>query len=66
MRDQAQVDKAAFDCLLMIKKQLRVLTTTSTKVSEATATKLPKLELPTFHGDILRWKNFWEQFCFGA
>ena len=26
-------------------------------------TKLPKLELPTFHGDLLRWKSFWKQFC---
>ena len=34
----------------------------STKPSEPTATKLPKLELPTFHGDIFSWKNFWEQF----
>ena len=63
MQNQARVDKAAFDCQLRIKKHLRALTTTPTKASEATATKLPKLELPTFHGDILQWKNFWEQFC---
>ena len=46
----------------MIKKRLCALTTTPTKASEATAAKLPKLELPTFHGDILQGKNFWEQF----
>ena len=40
-----------------------MLDTTLTKQSEATATKLPKLELPTFHGNLLCWKNFWEQFC---
>ena len=57
------MDKAAFDCLLKIKKRLRTLATTSTKASEPTATKLPKLELPTFHGDMLYWKTFWEQFC---
>ena len=54
MRNQARVDKTAFDCQLRIKKRLRALTTTPTKASEATATKLPKLELPTFHGDILQ------------
>ena len=63
MQNQAQLDKAAFDCQLRIKKRLRALTITPTKASETTATKLPKLELPTFHGDILQWKNFWEQFC---
>lgn len=25
--------------------------------------KLPKLEVPTFDRDILRWKSFWDQFC---
>ena len=63
MQDHSRVEKLAFDCLLQIKKRLRTVATPSTKVNEATATKLPKLELPTFHGDILRWKNFWEQFC---
>ena len=53
MQNQAQLDKAAFDCQLRIKKRLRALTITPTKASETTATKLPKLELPTFHGDIL-------------
>ena len=63
MQEQARTEKAAFDCILRIKKRLRVLNATTTKLSESPATKLPKLELPTFHGDILRWKNFWEQFC---
>lgn len=60
MQNQAQVDKAAFDCQLRIKKCLRALITTPTKASETTTTKLPKLEVPTFHSDILQWKNFWE------
>ena len=25
--------------------------------------KLPKLDVPTFDGDILHWRTFWEQFC---
>ena len=63
MQDQTQADKLAFDCLVLIKKRLRSNTASKTTSSEAIATKLPKLELPTFHGDILWWKNFWEQFC---
>ena len=53
MQDHSRVEKLAFDCLLKIKKRLRTVATPSTKVNEATATKLPKLELPTFHGDII-------------
>ena len=25
--------------------------------------RLPKLDVPTFDGDILNWSTFWEQFC---
>ena len=25
--------------------------------------KLPKLDVPTFDGNILNWKSFWKQFC---
>ena len=59
MQSQARVDKAAFDCQLKIRKCLRTLTatpakSTEPKASKTIATKLPKLELPTFHCDILR------------
>ena len=63
MQDHAWAEKVVFDHLLKIKKCHRALAATSTKANEASTTKLPKLELPTFHGDILQWKNFWEQFC---
>ncbi len=63
MQDQTQLDKAVFDCLLNVKKRLRSNVATPRAVSDTTATKLPKLELPTFNGNILLWKNFWEQFC---
>ena len=62
MQDQARLEKVVFDHLLKIKKRLRTLADTSSKATEASATKLPKLEL-LFHGDILLWKIFWEQFC---
>lgn len=35
-------------------------TTTPTDISRV---KLPKLDIPTFNGDLLNWKQFWEQFC---
>ena len=31
-------------------------------VSAAVEAKLPKLELPTFSGDVTEWTSFWEQF----
>ena len=63
IQDHTRVEKLAFDRLLSIKKRIRTIITSMPRATETTATKLPKLELPTFHGDILKWKNFWEQFC---
>lgn len=61
MQAKAQVDKLVFECLLTIKKRLRSSTVTHVATSsEISASKLPKLEVPAFHGDILQWKNFWE------
>lgn len=31
-------------------------------VRDSVAIKLPKLEVPTFSGDLLHWKQFWDQF----
>ena len=31
-------------------------------VSAAVEAKLPKLELPTFSGDVAEWTSFWDQF----
>ena len=50
MQDQTQADKLPSDCLLLIKKRLCSNTTMSKTTSSAT--KLPKLELLTFYGDI--------------
>ena len=63
MNAQAEVDKLAFECLLAIKKRLRSsVVGRPAASSETSATKLPKLEVPVFHGDILQWKSYWEQF----
>ena len=31
--------------------------------SDEKGVKLPKLDVPTFDGNILNWRSFWEQFC---
>lgn len=38
-------------------------TDTITSVADGKGVKLPKLDVPTFDGDILHWKQFREQFC---
>ena len=36
-------------------------TSVETRVSE-TVVRLPKIEVPTFNGNVLEWNLFWEQF----
>ena len=65
MQAKAQVDKLVFECLLTIKKCLCSSTVTHVATSsETSATKLPKLEVPAFHGDILNGKTFGNNFVF--
>ena len=56
------VEKSLFDCSLEIKKLLRAHAPTSSSSSDPNGVKLPKLDVPTFDGNILNWKTFWEQF----
>jgi hypothetical protein len=58
MKAHSRLEKVAFDYCLKIKKHLRSTDTTIEAACTTSATKLPKLEPPTFHGDILRWKSF--------
>ena len=54
-----------FDCSLKT-KELLLGTSTSSLSSDSLnnkGIKLPKLDVPTFDGNILNWKCFWEQFC---
>lgn len=56
MRDLTKTVRTVFTCIIAIKKRLRSIN--AAMLSESSVTKLPKLGLPTFHGDILQWKNF--------
>ena len=46
-------------------KSLTVLppTSTCTPSSTDTGVKLPKLDVPTFVGNLIHWKQFWDQFA---
>ena len=61
---QDAVERDIFQCSLAIKKCLHSTAVIKPSATpEATGAKLPKLEVPTYNGDILCWKGFWEQFC---
>ena len=63
----SKLDRLHFDCSLKAKK-IRSSIAPSTpgpakSAMEGKGVKLPKLDVPTFDGDILNWNQFWEQFC---
>ena len=61
----ADLEKLHFDCSHLIKKLLSSHashTTKATATSSDKTSKLPKLDVPTFDGDVLHWQPFWEQF----
>ena len=54
----ATVEKEMFVCSLKIKKPKLGLP----DAPDSKGVKLPKLEVPTFDGNILLWTSFWDQF----
>ena len=61
------LDKDMFDMSLIIKRHLyspvAVPDMPHLIRTEPKGVRLPKLEVPVFDGEILRWQTFWEQFC---
>jgi hypothetical protein len=55
-----RLEKLNFACSHKVRKLLG--STTSAPVADGKGVRLPKLEVPTFNGDVLHWKHFWEQF----
>ena len=58
-----------FDMSIKIKKLLflnptssETVVTSPTATLESRAVKLPKIDVPTFDGELLHWQTFWEQF----
>ena len=64
-RSHSDLEELFFKCSLKI-KQLHNLYLPAvhppSHVSSPSTVRLPKLEVPTFDGNILLWKKFWEQF----
>ena len=63
---QAGLEGEIFDSSLQIKKLLLGSSTKAdspTSSSSGKGVRLPKLDVPTFNGNILHWRSFWEQFC---
>ena len=63
----SRLDKEIFDISIRIKKFLYPhkppLAPTEATPTTSHGVRLPKLDVPTFDGDILNWSTFWEQFC---
>ena len=65
MTQHMRLGKALFDYSVRLKKLFEMYTPESAATStdgDAGGVKLPKLEVPTFNGNILHWRSFWEQF----
>lgn len=60
-------DKEIFEMSIDIKKLLHNPEVPEPIAPAPTAgprgVRLPKIDVPTFDGDLLNWKTFWEQFC---
>ena len=62
---QVSLEKEIFECSLKIKKLLYESSHPPDSLgtsSDGKGVKLPKLDVPTFDGNILNWRSFWEQF----
>ena len=63
----ASLEKDVFDSSVEIKRNLSPFTPPPIGSlpfsSDSTRVKLPKLDVPTFDGNILNWRSLWEQFC---
>ena len=57
----AKLEKMIFNCSLNLKKLLKNRVV-EPPAPETKGVRLPKLDVPTFNGDILNWRSFWEQF----
>ena len=65
-RAQSRLENNIFSCGLKIKKLLTSVPTTTTASAptsvESSGVKLPRIDVPTFDGQVIDWNSFWEQF----
>ena len=67
LAQQTRLEELVFNCSLRVKELVQALIPTppaspATRSSAGEGLKLPKLDVPVFDGNILHWRNFWEQF----
>ena len=55
----AKLERLQFECSHRVKSSC----STSAPTSDNKGVKLPKLDVPTFNGDVQHWKTLWEQFA---
>ena len=56
------LDKALFKMSLQIKRLLNDTPSNAPSTSSTSGVKLPRIDVPTFDGNIVNWVIFWEQF----
>ena len=59
--DHTVLETLLFKCAHQVKKLLNQSSCSRFPTHEK-GSKLPKLEVPIFDGDVLHWMQFWEQF----
>ena len=62
----SELEGILFECSHNIRRLVKScpgLSTARTSGHVNSGVRLPKLDVPTFDGGILHWKQFWEQFC---
>ena len=59
---EATLNKNLFDLGLQIKRLIAERTVEKSTPRVVSGVKLPKIDVPTFDGNILNWGMFWEQF----
>ena len=61
LAQHSELEGTLFECSSTIRKLLKLCHVTTS--SKGSGVKLPKMDVPTFDGSLLQWKQFWEQFC---
>ena len=56
------LERLQFECSHKVKKLMSTISKTNAPVADGKGVRLPKLDVPTFDGDVLHWSQFWEQF----
>ena len=63
----SKLEAVLFECFHNIRKLQKKCegskSTTTSAEGTGSGVRLPKLAVPTFDGNILHWRQFWEQFC---